>query len=66
MAKFVIASGAAPHLRLDASGREFSGTLPPMMFDSHDDARDYVLAHTEHAPLDGLRAEVIEDSELSA
>ena len=64
MAKFVIASGAAPHLRLDTAGKEFSATLPPMVFDDRDAARDYVIAHTERPPLDGVRAEILEDLSL--
>ncbi len=63
MASFVIVMGAAPHMRLLESGREFAVAGRPMTFDDHDAAFAYVLAHTETPPLQGLRAEIIEDLE---
>lgn len=64
MPKFVIAMGAAPHMKLSMAGDTFSASLTPMSFDSHDRAYAYVLAHTEQAPLQGLRAEIVEDMSL--
>ncbi|TJZ91059.1 hypothetical protein FA743_12670 [Paracoccus gahaiensis] len=64
MPVFTIAMGAAPHLKLSESGTEFLASGPHMAFDSHDGALAYVLAHTEDAPLKGLRATVIEDLAL--
>lgn len=64
MGSFVIAMGAAPHMKLDRSGRSFSAVEPPMPFDSHDAAYDYILRHTEQEPLKGVRAEILEDLSL--
>ncbi len=64
MPKFVIALGAAPHMKLSRTGTEFSATLVPMSFDSHDGAYAYVLDHTEQPPLQGVRAEIVEDISL--
>lgn len=64
MPKFVIALGAAPHMKLSQSGAEFSATLTPMSFDSHDSAYAFVLEHTEQPPLQGVRAEIVEDVSL--
>ncbi|WP_042248680.1 hypothetical protein [Paracoccus sp. PAMC 22219] len=64
MQKFVIALGAAPHLKLSRTGSAFTATEAPMAFDSHEAAYDYVLEHTEDDPLKGVRAEIIEDLSL--
>lgn len=64
MARFVIAMGAAPHMKLARSAREFSAAEPPLSFDSYESAYDYVLAHSEDEPLKGVRAEIIEDLSL--
>lgn len=64
MAGFVIALGAAPHLKLAATGRDFSAVDPPMVFDSHDAAYDFLLRQAEEAPLKGVRAEIVEDLAL--
>ncbi|GGH42639.1 hypothetical protein GVY41_02170 [Frigidibacter albus] len=66
MAKFVIVMGAAPHMKLLASGEDFSTSGAPMAFDSHDAAYDYLLRHTEDAPLKGVRGEIVEDLSLEA
>lgn len=66
MAKFVIVMGAAPHMKLLASGAEFSTSGAPMAFDSHDAAYDYLLGHTEDVPLKGVRGEIVEDLSLEA
>ncbi|QBX35416.1 hypothetical protein E4191_12445 [Paracoccus liaowanqingii] len=60
MPVFTIVMGAAPHMKLCESGREFLAAGPHMAFDSHDSAYAYVLAHTENEPLKGLRATIIE------
>lgn len=64
MPQFVIAMGAAPHMKLSRLGREFSATETPMAFDSHDEAYDYLLRHTEDGPLKGVRGEIVEDLSL--
>ncbi|CAM3495703.1 hypothetical protein PANO111632_20230 [Paracoccus nototheniae] len=64
MAKFVIAMGAAPHLKLSASGDDFHASGPFMAFDSHDAAFDFVAAQTETPPLQGVRAVIVEDLAL--
>lgn len=64
MARFVIAMGAAPHLKLSASGTDFHAAGPFMAFDSHDAAYDFVLARTEAPPLKGVRAVIVEDLAL--
>lgn len=61
MACFIIAMGAAPQMKLSQSGRDFSAVDPPMAFGSHEAAYEYVLQHTEDAPLKGVRAEILED-----
>lgn len=61
MPGFVIAMGAAPHMKLSHHGREFSATETPMTFDTHDAAYDYLVRHTEDGPLAGVRGEIIED-----
>jgi|GEM_PF-6955101 len=66
MAKFVIVMGAAPHMKLLASGAEFSTSGAPMAFDSHGAAYDYLLEHTEEPPLQGVRGEIVEDLSLEA
>lgn len=38
MPRFVIAMGAAPHMKLSHQGFEFSATDAPMTFDTHDAA----------------------------
>lgn len=63
MAKFVIVMGAAPHMKLLDSGRDFATSGAPMTFENHDAAYAYLVAHTETPPLKGLRAEIIEDLE---
>ncbi|WP_410217396.1 hypothetical protein [Paracoccus sp. (in: a-proteobacteria)] len=64
MPRFVIAMGAAPHMKLSRAGREFSATDVPMAFESHDAAYDYLLRHTEDGPLKGVRGEIVEDLSL--
>ncbi|MFN3525687.1 MAG: hypothetical protein ACK4YU_06320 [Paracoccus sp. (in: a-proteobacteria)] len=64
MAKFVIATGAAPHMKLSRSGREFTAIGPFMTFDSHDSAYDYIVSQTDKVPLKGIRAEILEDLSL--
>ena len=64
MAQFVIAMGAAPHMKLSSSGRAFSATEAPMAFDNHDAAYDYLLQHMEDDPLKGVRGEIVEDLSL--
>lgn len=64
MPRFVIAMGAAPHMKLARSGREFSATEAPMAFDSHKAAYDYLVRHTEDGPLKGVRGEIVEDLSL--
>lgn len=64
LARFVIALGAAPHMKLSRSGREFTATDAPMAFDSHEAAYDYLLRHTEDGPLKGVRGEIVEDLSL--
>ncbi|TGN47808.1 hypothetical protein E4L95_19065 [Paracoccus liaowanqingii] len=64
MPVFTIVMGAAPHMKLSESGRDFVAAGPHMAFDSHDSAYAYVLAHTEDEPLKGLRTTIIEDLSL--
>lgn len=64
MPRFVIAMGAAPHMKLSRSGAEFSATEAPMAFDSHDAAYDYLVQHTGDRTLKGVRGEIIEDLAL--
>ncbi|SCY93581.1 hypothetical protein [Paracoccus tibetensis] len=64
MPRFVIAMGAAPHMKLARSGREFSAIEVPMAFESHDDAYDYLVRHSEDVPLKGIRGEIVEDLSL--
>lgn len=66
MAKFVIVMGAAPHMKLQASGEDFSTSGTPMAFDSHDAAYDYLIAQTDEPPLKGVRGEIVEDLSLEA
>jgi len=61
MPKFVIAMGAAPHMRLSCRGSEFSATDAPMAFDTYDAAYDYLVRHNEDVPLKGTRGEIVED-----
>lgn len=64
MQTFVIAHGAAPHMKLSQAGDGFTATDAPMAFDSHQAAYDYLVRHTEDDPLKGVRAEIIEDLSL--
>ncbi|MCG6113434.1 MAG: hypothetical protein MEQ74_14970 [Paracoccus sp.] len=64
MPRFVIAMGAAPHMKLSHQGFEFSATDAPMTFDTHDAAYDYLVRHNEEEPLKGVRGEIVEDLSL--
>lgn len=64
MPRFVIAMGAAPHMKLSRSGREFTATDAPMAFDSHQEAYEFLVRHTEDGPLKGVRGEIVEDLSL--
>jgi hypothetical protein len=64
MPRFVIAMGAAPHMKLSHLGDEFSATDVPLVFDSHNAAYDYLVQHTEEGPLKGIRGEIVEDLSL--
>lgn len=61
MPQYVIAMGAAPHMKLSRLGREFTTTDAPMTFGSHDAAYDYLVRHAEDGPLKGVRGEIVED-----
>lgn len=64
MPRFVIAMGAAPHMKLSRSGREFTATDAPMAFDSHQAAYEFLVRHTEDGALKGVRGEIVEDLSL--
>ena len=64
MGLFVIAMGAAQHMKLSRGGRDFSSVDAPMPFDSHDAAYDYLLRHNDEDPRKGVRAEILEDLSL--
>lgn len=64
MGSFVIAMGAAPHMKLSQGGRAFSAVDTPLAFDSHGAAYDYLLRHAEEEPLKGVRGEILEDLSL--
>lgn len=48
-----------PHFRLTADGRDFSTSAPPMAFDSHEAAFDYMTRENTNPPLAGVALEIV-------
>ncbi|MDQ1901565.1 hypothetical protein RAH32_14035 [Paracoccus sp. WLY502] len=48
-----------PHFRLTRDGRDFSTSVAPMVFASHDEAFAYMTRENTNPPLEGLSLEIV-------